>query len=260
MKITKRLVAASAALTLALGGTATAIEVSMNTNGTAGGTANSQITNPNLGTVGASTNVSNQEFAAQGHTTVSIMQAAEAAPANISFEVPLYVTLAVINNTTDVQAPNNYKIKNTSQQPDTKIGVTQMVFEKLQGSTYNTVDTDTAATNGNNNDIYLTIGGLKMPALTNAGSQSVDVKGTGSVFYEANKYKAIAPQGEFDVTIVGKVKSAARQNEKAAAQFRVIYQVSPLDAQGNPLGYTYAGDSSVDAGLGQWTAGGFQRP
>lgn len=196
------------------------------------------------------------EIKANSDTTVSIMQTTQKNP-NISYTVPLYVTLAVVSNDGVVKVPDNYKFTNTTP-PDTpgdtntvpKIAVTNMSFEKLKDTGFKTVATsdavDTAPANADN--IYLTIGGESMPALSAKGIASFVPKG--SVFTENSKPKGL--QGTIDLPITGKVASMARTDQATAAQFRVKYTVSMLGGNGQALGSVYAGDDWTAAGLPDW--------
>lgn len=178
-----------------------------------------------------------------GHTTISIMTAASAME-NVSFEVPLYATMAVIKNQAKVETPTNYQIKNTANAGGRPIGVTAVNFAKLAATGFNTVAANpTAAT-----DILLTIGGATMPALSVQGNANAVL--TGSAFVDTGKPKSIAADSTLALPIAGTVASAERTDGGAVAQFKVVYTVSALDAAGNPMGSVYAGDDSFRAGLG----------
>lgn len=178
-----------------------------------------------------------------GHTTISIMTAATALE-NVSFEVPLYATMAVIKTQANVETPKNYQIKNTAKAGGRSIGVTAVNFAKLADTGFNTVAaTPTAAT-----EILLTIGGATMPALNAKGSKNAVL--TGSVFVKETKPASIAAASTLNLPIVGTVTAVERTDGGAVAQFRVVYTVSALDAAGNPMGAVYAGDDSFRAGLG----------
>lgn len=185
---------------------------------------------------------------ASSDTTVSIMQA-KINPYNVSFTVPLYMTMAVMASDTHVKVPNNYYITNTTKVEgnapanSTDIGVTDMTFEKLADSTYNTV----AATSPTGaQDIHLSIGGMDMPALSAAGTSPVTI---GGVLGTAQAPTKIQTKTPLQLPIVGEVHSEMRNEAKAVAQFRVRYTVSLLSTTGAPLGLVYAGDDKTAAGL-----------
>lgn len=200
------------------------------------------------------------EIAANSDTTVSILQSSVKNP-NISYTVPLYVTMAVIANDSNVKTPDNYIISNTTE-PETPgdpssrppIGVTNMSIEKLSSATYSTVDNAAVVEAGDATSIFLQIGGEDMPATAEADKvYAVNLKGTTlTTMKESTRVPApIASQKKLDIT--GKVKSMARTDTKAAAQFRIKYTVSLLDASGQALGAVYAGDDRTAAGLPAWT-------
>lgn len=232
----KSMKATTLAAVLALSMSASALAAPHNSDGSAGTTTPGTRPGPN-------------EITANADTTISILTTASTQP-NISYTVPLYVTMAVINGKEDVAVPDNYIITNTTPkdgETQPAIGVTNMSFEKLAGSTFNTVES--ATTVGTNaNSIYLKIGEESMPALSAAGISSF--KPTGSVFVTENKPTRLL--GPTKLNIVGKVANTTRTDEATAAQFRLKYTVSLLTAGGQALGAVYAGDDSTSAGLQQW--------
>lgn len=189
----------------------------------------------------------------EGDSTISIMTAA-VDPKNVSFTVPLYVTLAVVSSEAAVSVPTNYQITNTSNggtpSADYKIGVTAMSFEKLAGSGFNTVVNpgQTQAVTGDNN-IYLTIGGLDMPARTSAGTDTLTLTAV-SAFGDPAAPTAIDVNGTLALPITGQVAPSVRTGAATAAQFRVRYTISLLSGGTTPLGLVYAGNDSNAAGLG----------
>lgn len=195
-----------------------------------------------------------EEKKANADTIISIFNTT-VDPTNVSFEVPLYVTMAAVSNKADVVVPDNYGIKNTSTEEVTHgIAVTAMSFTKLEGSDFSTVDTSTVT---DNSHIYLTIGNVVMPAMTQPGTKAVDIK-TGanmgeSAFYKTGKYTAIGSNETLQLDLAGKVNQAVRTDKKAVAQFKVTYVVSALDSNGNPIGAPYVGNDSEAAGLGKWS-------
>ena len=177
-----------------------------------------------------------------GGTTFGIIQTTTT-PANVSYELPLYVTMAVVSNQGEAVMPTSgYKIKNLAAAGGYGIKVTNMTVEKLAGSTFDLVASGNlvAAT-----DIYLKVGGAELPVL-NTAAQPTDVTLTGSDLETAT----IAPQAEFPSPLEGKVLSTVRTAADAAAQFKIVYTVSAVDTDGTVLGGgTYVGDSKTSAGL-----------
>ncbi len=203
-----------------------------------------------------------------GHTTFSVIEAKQN-PNNVSFEVPLYVTMAAIDGETDLIVPENYSITNTSAKlvgaggvnelnsaDAFDIAVIKMDFSKLAGSTYNTV-----ASGGGAKGMVLTVGGATMPALSEAGTESVDLKSAANKFHDGSKFVAIPAidktvdnvtiTPELVLPIVATLGAPAEitENAGAAAQFKITYTVSALDGDGNLMGSVYAGDDKALAGL-----------
>lgn len=180
------------------------------------------------------------------HTTFGIMEA-ERDPANVEFEVPLYVTMAVVSGDTNVRTPRGYNITNRAATGGYSIGVTSMSIEAVGG--WNTVATTAAIDNATK--IVLSIGGCTMPAAA-VGLGRVPVTLAGD-FVTGTNPKVIAPQESLStdangMTIAGTVQNTARTDKRAAAQFRIRYTVAALDNTGAPLGAVYVGDDRTAAG------------
>ena len=194
------------------------------------------------------------------HTTIGIMESATEV-GQASFEVPLYITTAAVTNRTDLICPTGYDIKNTAG--NNAIGVLSLTVEKV--GTWETVAT--APNPGGRTKVKLTIGDEVLPAVTDAQKrQTLDfTTGTStSAFRTGGKVRAIpagqtlaqvnnniAPGGPgyTGLGITGLISNETRTNSKAAAQFRITYVVSALDANGAAIGNIYVGDSKAAAGL-----------
>ncbi len=231
----------------------------------------------NTTTVG---NPTAEEIASNGETTVGIMEA-RMDPSNISYEVPLYVTVAAVKGSDELKAPSNYKITNTSKEDGNKdaydIAVTGMSFQRVAAATWDTVSAPANVNTGVEGNhtatkpVYLVIGGVAMPATKGATTeQVVDLKTKATnptyagfaatienAFYDATgKYTQIAPKASLNLPIYGQVKNeASRVDTQAAAQFKIKYTVAAVVKDGTILGNVYAGDNSVTAGLGTWDDG-----
>lgn len=181
------------------------------------------------------------------HTTFGIMEATRN-PENVQFEVPLYVTMAVVSNDGNARTPQGYNIRNTAAVGGYSIGVTSMSIEAL--GTWSTVAT--AAEVDSATKIMLSIGGCTMPAASNGtGARQVTLAGD---FGTAGALTSIAPQASLStaangMAIAGTVQAAVRTDQKAAAQFRIRYTVAALNDAGEPLGAVYVGDDRNAAGL-----------
>lgn len=193
---------------------------------------------------------SKDEVEANSDTTISILESTTK-NANISYTVPLYVTLAVVSNQAAVKVPDNYAIANTTA-PETegsldtvpKIGVTNMSIERLSTEAFKTVESTPAASDAK--QIKLSIGGEVMPAVSDVHVvHSFTPKGT--IFMSGGK--PVGLTGTTKLPIEATVATVARTDKATAAQFRVKYTVSLLNASGEALGAVYAGDDRTAAGL-----------
>lgn len=195
-----------------------------------------------------------------GHSTFSVILGQKEA-GNMSFEVPLYVTMAAIGGQDEVLTPTNYSIINTSakyiddetvDESDYDIIVSGIQFTKLEEATYSTV-----VTKGSEyHEMVFSIGGIVMPAISRElGEVSIQVRVSDyeSIFYSNNQYTVIPPIGqtELSIPLVATLSDIPNfdNNKGTSAQFKVCYTVSPVNAGGDILGSVYAGDDKVSAGL-----------
>lgn len=198
------------------------------------------------------------------HTTISIVETATDL-SQTSFEVPLYVTAAAVSNSDTLLCPEGYDITNSAQVGGTNIGVVSIKVERLTGAKWNIVK-DTIDTN---KDVILSIGGQKLPEVNkNTTTAKIDLlKSTeDTAFFDntTSKLRKIEPQktlsqaktnigkndpGYKGLEIKGQIERTTRNEAATAAQFKVIYTVAPLDANGDPIGKTYVGDVKSEAGL-----------
>lgn len=194
------------------------------------------------------------------HTTIGIMESTTEV-GQASFEVPLYITTAAVTGKDRLICPTGYDIRNTSQ--TNAIGVVSVTVEKVDGGSWDlVVDTPTS-----DKKVKLTIGELVLPAVNDGHKTetiqiATDTRAQNTVFYDAaknSKLRAIpvnqtlaqAAGGDVGngLSITGLIQAKDRSNIKAAAQFRVKYVVSALDANGAAIGNIYVGDSKAAAGL-----------
>lgn len=159
----------------------------------------------------------------------------------LSFEVPLYVTVAVLDNQPQAIVPNHYGITNTSKNVDgtpAQIAVTGLRLTALAGRTWQTASLSSPT---HEKGIYTTIGGAVLPQIRlDAGEQTVEVDLTANDnrFYDTttSKYRGIGA-GYYDLPLTGTVKSMTRANTDAAAQFKLEYSISLFDTTSNtPIG------------------------
>lgn len=204
-----------------------------------------------------------------GHTTFSIIEAQQD-PSNVSFTVPLFVTMAAVHGETELVVPTNYSITNTSKESAANaddafdIAVIGMDFTKLQKASYSTV-----ASGGDNKSLVLTLGDLVMPTITEDTTdaevtKAVDIVGQTSDFYDVfstavgakKEFRLIKENETFDITIAGTLGALANITANVAAipQFKIQYVVSGVTEDGDIIGAVYAGDDKVAAGIGSYTA------
>lgn len=160
----------------------------------------------------------------------------------LSYEVPLYVTLAVVEDggQTKVICPDAdaYYIENTSpNRPDgqeTAMAVTEVTLSSVTGGTWSLVETP-----GGAGEISLSVGGLTLPELAaGAGTSSTleTAKAGESAFYTDGAYvQLMGDQRRLPLPITGQAVAMGTES-KPAAQFRLSYTVSLLDTNGAPIG------------------------
>lgn len=161
----------------------------------------------------------------------------------LSYEVPLYVTLAVVDNggQTEVICPDAdaYYIENTSPtRPDgqeTAVAVTEVTVSSVPGGTWDLV-TGTPDAAG---EVALTIGDLALPAVeagTGTSSTVEIAQSADSAFYADQAYvKLTGNNRQLSLPITGEAVGLGEES-KPAAQFKLRYTVSLLDADGDPIG------------------------
>lgn len=195
-----------------------------------------------------------------GHSTFSVIVGQQNAD-TVSFEVPLYVTMAAIGGQEELLVPTNYSITNTSGKyidDDTEdvdsysIIVAGISFTKLESATYSTVETKGTEYY----ELMFSLGGITMPPISRDEAEiTVDVNMTtqGSVFYSGSQYTIIPAIGdtELPIPLVATLSDVPNfeSNKAATAQYKICYTVSPVNAGGDVLGFVYAGDNKADAGL-----------
>lgn len=203
-----------------------------------------------------------------GDTIISIYES-KVDTGNLSVEVPLYLTLAVVSEDPDgtnakLLAPKNYHIANTSKKSDGTtqasypIAVTGVYIDRMGDwnlKTYNFNGTDNGAGAGNGKDMTLRFSGKAWKFGAGAFTQETtatsfdfpEVDNTKpnvgiaienydeSPFYDATgaRYKGINPGESLDIEINGGVATGYQVQGNgagaAAPQFRVTYTVCALD-------------------------------
>lgn len=192
---------------------------------------------------------------APGETLVGV-QVTRQDPQTLTFEVPLYMTVAVVNGAGGVDAtvvcPTAYAIKSTTVAADNTpadIAVTGMAVKGATGGSWSLAQ----GTPTGPNSIGLSIGGVRLPdvAKGDGGLKPVDLKAAGSMFYTAGKYTPV-PNDNIGLTlpIEGFLPAGTKVTADKAPtpQFRCIYTVSLLDTNKAPIGVLYGGPSKAETG------------
>lgn len=172
----------------------------------------------------------------------------------VSYDVPLYYVLCVVNDTdtgnTEVILPseNGYYIKNISQQRN--VAVTGLSVSSVAGADWSLTD-QIDNTNTTDKAIHMTVGGVDLPALAAGASDSQNaelVPQTGqpdNTFYGAGGYHLIEKDTSLNIPVTAEVSQKYQVSKaatgKAIAQFLLNYQVSPMDEAGNILKADYDG-------------------
>lgn len=199
-----------------------------------------------------------------GKTTVRLGVAKEI-PANISFEVPLYYTAAIVKTDPDqnngrsnqVFYPEGYYIQNNSLDNDAsknnpkELVVAKVEVSSVQGAEWDLVDAvdNTAA----NQEMAVKIGNLPLPAVTKGDTtlHSASMKDRTSSFYKKNDdgtgtYLVLGDHNgddihdtdgrtdldvEFDIP-----KDYVPSNSATVGVFRVVYTLTTKNADGSLVG------------------------
>lgn len=183
-----------------------------------------------------------------GETSVGL-QVTETLPNAISFEVPLYITAAIIDGKSDVVVPDNYGIKNTTINSNSKEIVIAVTKVMLKAHPTMGEWTLTGKTPSTDDELQINLGGIP---LIDATEDGVLMDLTNSIFYNKDTEQFIPiPYGEeLNIPIVANVLDTFRisENQKAVAQFKIYYSVSVLDTNGEPIGLDifYEGDTPWD--------------
>ena len=193
----------------------------------------------------------------EGGTTIGVMSLKDT---QVSFTVPLYVTLAVVgdgvNGTVYTPSSGAYKITNTSN--NSTIAVTGLKTEKAAGSTWTLKNAQVALTDGK--DMLLKLNGNTLlvddAVTTDTDEGTIEymalAAGDGNYFVkdaDKGQYTPILKAGTIGLELVGKVKSEWAKDEnakdtQAAAQWTITYTISQCDSEGYPIkAFTYVGNN-----------------
>lgn len=172
-------------------------------------------------------------------------------PETLSFEVPLYVTMAIRpdpegSGQPAIYIPENYSIKNTTPASQVdgavpELGVTAITVETVAGGRWSLYGDVADAAQGEL-ALEMSVGRLSLPDTKAGGNRAqVDLTAADSEFYDmANQvYRPLNTEEpgtvlELSVRLSPELP-ALSYDGKAAAQFRITYTLSPLDSLGKPM-------------------------
>lgn len=204
-----------------------------------------------------------------GHTLFSVFETKNEVGGQVSFTVPLYVSMAAKNNETGMIVPDGYYIENNGAEP---IGITGMEVE-----TFDTwkITKDTAATKYdmtfslnekgetanslfsfpaqavNTTQTLFSRTNWKNTAGNNGGGLNDILKDAENFFFSANAvytkpgFKKI--DGKMDLEMKSTIAGVTREDSKTVPAFKVTYTLSALTDDGQPKSSTYVGDDRDQA-------------
>lgn len=182
--------------------------------------------------------------AEDGKTTVNV-GVTEETNSSVSYEVPLYCTLAVVDRGkgTEVVTPSKgrYYIKDTGENQGKKLAVTGLAVSTVDKGDWQ-LATSQEIQNANTTEklIKLSVGGVELKQVVlNSPSKltTLDLREKNNSFYKDNQYQLIT--NKLDIDIVAEVNkkydvtATQKKETPATAQFRLYYTVSVLDENGD---------------------------
>lgn len=211
-----------------------------------------------------------QNLKKDGHTLFSVFETDKDVSGQVSYTIPLYVTMAAKSEEADMITPDGYYIQNTSADPaKNPIGVSGITVdtytkweiiakdkataaEKYQMTFTLTGKDATVATDPTAFD-FPAIGKSEKKTIFSARNQKEIEKLTGEnlFFSETNQYtsKGLMPitDAKLEMKMFAKTKNIARTDSATVPAFKVTYTISALDANGIPKPSTYVGDDKDQA-------------
>lgn len=185
----------------------------------------------------------------------------------VSYEVPLYCTLAIVEekDKNTVFTPSNYDIKNTAKDKDKKLAVTGLAVSSVDGGAWN-LGTETEIDNLTEADsdkkiMNLVVGGVELKTLGTIGHSVklgelgnsdklaiMDLTANDNAFCKFNNTNktfvySVIGEGLSNISLSGKVSKYYKvATKRATAQFRLYYTVSVLNDNGDVIGgWSYEG-------------------
>lgn len=196
-----------------------------------------------------------------GHTLFSVFETNKEVGGQVSFTVPLYVTMAAKDQQTKMIVPDGYYIENNGEKP---IGITGMEVE-----TFGKWAIKTTAAAKYDMTFSLQEKGKKEKSKFAFPEQPLNTKkklfdrvdfktatvlqnqNAENFFFSAQEvynqpgFKKI--EGKMDLEMESNIINEARTDSKTVPAFKVTYTLSELDDEGQPKSSTYVGDDKDQA-------------
>lgn len=185
--------------------------------------------------------------AADGKTEVNL-GVTEVTDSSVSYEVPLYCTLAVVDrgDKREVLTPTNYYIKDTGKIKEKQLAVTGLAVSSVQYGTWNLKTKDEIENpNAMGRLINLSVGGVELKEVDLQNKKkltTLDLQANENSFYKNNRYRTIGDKLSIPIEANVSKNYQIRSSQPTTAQFRLYYTVSVLDKLGNVKGtWSYEG-------------------
>ena len=206
-----------------------------------------------------------------GHTLFSVFETEKDVAGQVSFTVPLYVTMAAQTQKDKMIVPDGYYIENNGKEA---IGITGMEVETFgkwkitKDTAPNTYDmTFSLSEKGkdtnsefkfpeqaqNTTVTLFSRADWKNTAGTDGAGKGNILQGAENFFFSSSaEYGAQKPgfkkiTGKMDLQMASTIKADTRKDSKTVPAFKVTYTLSALTEDGQPKSSTYIGDDKDQA-------------
>ena len=208
-----------------------------------------------------------KDLVANGHTTFGVFESgSKVSDKQVSFEVPLYVTMAATTGTDKMTLPKegSYYIENTvDDAANNPIGVVGLEVKAVEGSKWNVVGF--TSTPVEKTDMTFKLGGYPFDSQSEVfytrdkwndtttypknANKTTFVDPMGGKGDKDGKFGLIPITGKLVIPMESKIKSETnRADSQTTGVFKVVYTVAMVDpATNQPMASTYVGDSQQEA-------------
>lgn len=200
-----------------------------------------------------------QQLKQDGHTLFSVFESKTDVADQVSFTVPLYVTMAAVQGQKEMKVPTGYYIENTSKDV-AKIGVTKVDVTALGWDIVASADAIAAAPNKQTTMTFELTNAdktkkLAFKALNKKESKTMtDYKDetVSNLFITAGDTtdkNTINPiEKKLDLGMRADIDATAtREDTATVGAFKVVYSISALTDDNKPKANTYVGDNKTEA-------------